>query len=369
MADLPSSAAVVVIGGGVMGASTAYHLATAGVEVVVLERDTIGSGSTGRSAGGFRAQFSDELNIRMAVENIRRLERFETEFGIDIDLKQYGYLFLLRRSEVDAFHAAVALQRSLGVPSDLITAEAALDRVPGIRIHDVAAATFCPWDGYCTPESVALGYARAAARHGATIVQDCQVTAIAVSNGRVRGVATTDGFVSTPEVVLTAGVWSPRLAAPLGIHMPVRPVERHIWLTRGPDPFPRRLPLVIDFATGFYFHREAKGLAMGGRAQTIEDLAPAAINRAPAVAEMEVTHSWWGYYAVTPDNNAIIGTVPGIDRLHYATGFSGHGFQQGPVVGEHLAELVLGSEPTFDLSPFAMDRFETGRTLPESAVI
>lgn len=209
MAELPSSAAVVVIGGGIMGTSAAYHLAAAGVDVVVLERDTIGSGSTGRAAGGFRAQFSDELNVRMAVENIRRLERFETEFATGIDLKQYGYLFLLRQSEVDTFHRAVALQRSLGVPSELITAEAALDMVPGIRIHDVAAATFCAWDGYCTPESVALGYARAASRHGAAVVQGCEVTAIAVSNGRVRGVTTTNGFVSTPEVVLTAGVWSP----------------------------------------------------------------------------------------------------------------------------------------------------------------
>ena len=352
-----------------MGASAAYHLATAGVEVTLLERDTIGSGSTGKSAGGFRAQFSDELNIRMAVENIRRLERFESEFGIDIDLEQCGYLFLLRESDVDAFRAAVGLQRSLGVPSELITAEAALDMVPGIRIHDLAAATFCPWDGSCTPESVALGYARAASRHGAVVVQGCEATGVDVSNGRIRGVTTTKGFVSTPEVLLTAGVWSPSLATPLGIHMPLRAVRRYIWLTRGSDPFPPRLPLVIDFATGFYFHREAKGLAMGGRAQTIEDLAPAVVNRAPSLIEMEITHSWWGYYAVTPDNNAIIGSAPRIRRLHYATGFSGHGFQQGPVVGEHLAELVMGSKPTFDLSPFDMGRFESGSLLPETAVI
>lgn len=369
MARLPSSAAVVVIGGGIMGTSAAYHLAVSGVQVTVLERDTIGSGSTGKSAGGFRAQFSDELNVRMAVENIRRLERFQSEFGIDIDLKQCGYLFLLRESEVDAFRGAVALQQSLGVPSQLISAEAALGMVPGIRIHDLAAATFCPWDGSCTPESVALGYARAASRHGAAVVQGCEVTGITVSNGRIQGVTTTKGHVSTTEVVLAAGVWSPGLVAPLGIRMPVRPVRRYIWLTRGSDPFPSRLPLVIDFATGFYFHREAKGLAMGGRAQAIEDLAPVVINRAPALIEMEITHSWWGYYAVTPDNNAIIGTAPGIERLHYATGFSGHGFQQGPVVGEHLAELVLGSTPTFDLSPFDMGRFETGSVLPETAVI
>ena len=369
MAELPSSTAVVVIGGGIMGTSAAYHLAASGVEVTLLERDTIGSGSTGKSAGGFRAQFSDELNVMMAVENIRRLERFESEFGTGIDLKQCGYLFLLRESEVDAFRGAVALQRSLGVPSELITAEAALDMAPGIHIHDVAAATFCPWDGSCTPESVALGYARAASRRGAVVVQGCEVTGITVSKGRIEGVTTTNGFVSTPEVVLAAGVWSPRLATPLGIRMPVRAVKRYIWLTRGSDPFPRRLPLVIDFATGFYFHREAKGLAMGGRAQTIEDLAPMVVNRAPALIGMEITHSWWGYYAVTPDNNAIIGTAPGIERLHYATGFSGHGFQQGPVVGEHLAELVLGSKPTFDLSPFDMSRFETGAVLPETAVI
>ena len=369
MAELPSSAAVVVIGGGVMGASAAYHLAAAGVEVAVLERDTIGSGSTGKSAGGFRAQFADRLNVRMAVENIRRLERFESDFGIDIDLKQHGYLFLLRESEVEPFRRAVALQRTLGVPSELITPEDALAMVPGIRIHDVAAATFCPWDGSCTPESVALGYARAASRAGAAVVQGCEVTGIAVAGDRIRGVTTTNGFVSTPEVVLTAGVWSPELATPLGLRMPVRAVKRHIWLTRGSDPFPRRLPMVIDFATGFYFHREAKGLAMGGRAQAIEDLAPEVINRAPGLIEMEITHSWWGYYAVTPDNNAIIGTHPGVERLHYATGFSGHGFQQGPVVGEYLAELVLGAEPTFDLSPFDMRRFDTGSVLPETAVI
>ena len=329
----------------------------------------MGSGSTGKSAGGFRAQFSDELNIRMAVENIRRLERFEAEFETEIGLRQWGYLFLLPESEVESFCRAVALQRSLGVPTELITAGAAQEMVPGIRIHDVAAATFCPWDGFCTPESVALGYARAASRHGAKIVQGCEATGIVASGGRIRGVATTNGVVSTPEVVLTAGIWSPRLASPLGLHMPIQAVKRYIWSSRGSDPFPCRFPLVIDFATGFYFHREASGLAMGGRAQTIEELAPVVINRAPALAEMEITHSWWGYYAVTPDNNAIVGTVPGMERLHYATGFSGHGFQQGPVVGEHLAQLVLGSTPTFDLSAFDMRRFETGSVVPESAVI
>ena len=173
MADLPSSTGVAVIGCRIMGACAAYHLAASGADVTVLERDTIGSGSTAKSAGGFRAQFSDELNIRMAVENIRRLERFEAEFDTDIGLRQWGYLFLLTERDVETFRRAVDLQRSHGVPSELIDPETARAMAPGIRTDDLAAATFCPWDGSCTPEAVAQGYARAASRHGAIIVQRC----------------------------------------------------------------------------------------------------------------------------------------------------------------------------------------------------
>ncbi len=369
MADLPSSTGVAVIGCGIMGACAAYHLAASGADVTVLERDTIGSGSTAKSAGGFRAQFSDELNIRMAVENIRRLERFEAEFDTDIGLRQWGYLFLLTERDVETFRRAVDLQRSHGVPSELIDPETARAMAPGIRTDDLAAATFCPWDGSCTPEAVAQGYARAAVRHGAIIVQQCEAIEIVEAGGRIRGIRTSHGFISTGEVVLTAGVWSPRLAAPLGLRLPVRAERRHIWLSRGPDPFPHRLPLVIDFATGFYIQREGRGLAMGGRAQTLEELAPTVANRAPCLLESEITHGWWGYYATSPDHNALIGSAPGVERLHYATGFSGHGFQQGPVVGRHLAELALGLVPTFDLAPFDARRFETGSTIPESAVI
>ena len=369
MADLPATTGAVVIGCGIVGACTAYHLARSGIDVTVLERDTIGSGSTSKAAGGFRAQFFDELNIRMAVENIRRLVNFDNEFDTDIGLKQWGYLFLLGEAEVEPFRRAIELQRSHGVPSELIDLGTAEAMVPGVRTDDLAAATFCPMDGTCTPEAVAYGYARAASRSGALIVQGCEALRIDTEGGRIRGVRTTDGYISTEEVVLAAGVWSPRLAGAVGLDLPIRPVKRHIWLTRGPDPFPRRFPMVIDFATGFYFHREAEGLAMGGREPTLDHLAPAVINRAPSLLESEITHEWWGYYAVSPDHNAIIGTADDVGRLHYATGFSGHGFQQGPVVGEHLAQLVMGSTPTFDLTPFDVRRFETGRVVPETAVI
>ena len=369
MVDLPAATGVVVIGCGIVGASTAYYLSAADMDVTVLERNTIGSGSTGKAAGGFRAQFFDELNIRMALENIRRLVSFEAEFATDIGLKQWGYLFLLRESEVEPFRRAIELQRSWGVPSELIDLRTARGMIPGIRTEDLAAATFCPLDGICTPEAVAHGYARAASRRGALIVQDCEVTGIDAAGGRIRGVQTRHGYISTREVVLAAGVWSPRLAAPVGLDLPIRPEKRHIWLTGGPDPFPERFPMVIDFAAGFYFHREGRGLAMGGRQQTLGDLAPVVLDRAPALLESEITHQWWGYYAVSPDHNALVGTAEHVGRLHYATGFSGHGFQQGPVIGEHLAQLVLESTPTFDLSPFDVRRFETGARVPERAVI
>lgn len=369
MANLPATTRVVVIGCGIVGACTAYHLASSGVDVTVIERNTIGSGSTSKAAGGFRAQFFDELNIRMALENIRRLVNFDAEFGTDIGLKQWGYLFLLRETEVEAFRRAVDLQRSHGVPSELIDLRTAEEMAPGIRTDDLAAATFCPLDGVCTPEAVAYGYARAASRNGAVIVQGCEATGIDESGGRIRGVRTSGGYISTGEVVLASGVWSPRLAGAVGLDIPVHPEKRHVWLTRGPDPFPLRFPMVIDFATGFYFHREAEGLAMGGREQTLEDLAPTVLNRAPMLLESEITHGWWGYYAASPDHNAIVGTADSVEHLHYATGFSGHGFQQGPVIGEHLAQLVLGSTPTFDLSPFDVRRFATGAVVPETAVI
>ena len=242
MADLPSTASIAVIGAGVMGTSTAYHLAQRGADVVLIERDTIGSGSTSKAAGGFRSQFSDELNIRMAVENVQRLERFEEEFETDIDFKQWGYLMLLQADEVDFFRAAMELQHRYAVPSEMLTPEEAGEMVPGIEIRDVAAATYCPTDGYCTPESVAQGYARAASRGGATIVQGCEVTGIGVAAGRVNSIETSRGSVSVDQVVLTTGVWSRQLAATVGFELPVEAEKRYVWLTDGQDPFPAELP-------------------------------------------------------------------------------------------------------------------------------
>lgn len=369
MADLPRTAPVVVIGAGVMGTSTLHHLVRGGCRgPVLVERDTVAAGSTSKAAGGFRAQFSDELNIRIALRSIAALQRFREDPGFEIDFKQWGYLFLLRDGEVPAFESAIALQNRLGVPSRLLSPDEAGEMVPGIRTDDLAAAAFCGRDGYATPEAVAAGYARAARDGGGVVVQGCEVVRIIVENGRVTGVETAQGTVATDTVVLTAGVWGVELAAAVGLDLPVRREKRHVWFT-GPDPLVRELPLTIDFATSFYFHREGDRLLFGGREQTLEDLAPHAINRLPLIEDLGVNPGWWGWYGMSPDHNAIVGAASDPAGLLYACGFSGHGFQQGPVVGEYLAALALGIEAPLDLSGMSVERFASGALRPEGNVV
>jgi sarcosine oxidase, subunit beta len=370
LADLPRHADVVVIGGGSTGASALYHLVAAGCRSpVLIERDTLGSGSTGKAAGGIRAQFSDELNIRMALENIHRFERFEEEIGVDIDFKQWGYLIMITDDLLDSFKAALDLQNRLGVPSEFVSADEIPRIVPSLRHDDLAGATFCPLDGYATPESVVQGYTSAATRGGARVVQGRAVRALLSDGDKISGVETDEGTIDTETAILAAGVWSVDVAASVGLRLPVTPEARHVWLTEPGDPLPHELPLTIDFPTGFYFHREGDALLLGGREDSLDDIAPHAVHRLPLLEDLGVQTGWWGYYEMSPDHNAIVGAAVSPAGLLYATGFSGHGFQQAPVVGEYLADLALGRQPRFDLSPFSVARFETETDKPERYVI
>jgi sarcosine oxidase subunit beta len=352
------------MGGGAPGAATAYHLARLGVrDVVLLERETLASGSTSKSAGGIRAQFADELNIRIAL---RSLDEFES-FADEIDFRQDGYLFLLDRpADVETFRTAVALQQSLGVPSRELTAAEAREIVPQLDVDDVLAATYCARDGYATPEAVVQHYAR---ESGATIRQGCAATGIDVRGGRILGVETTGGRIDTETVICCAGVWSRDVGAFAGVELPVEGEARSMWFTPQDGGLPARVPLTIDFSTGFYFHRQGPGLGFGGRDRALEDVAEAAARRLPVLADLPVQSTWWGWYDVSPDWNALVGESSEVSRFLYATGFSGHGFQQAPAVGEHLAELVVGREPTLDLSAFSAGRFATGAARPEAFVV
>jgi sarcosine oxidase subunit beta len=355
------TAEVVIVGGGAMGASVAWHLRELGVsDVVLLERDSLASGSTSKSAGGIRAQFADELNVRIALRSLDEFERMD-----GIDLRQDGYLFLLDDpADVERFQAALALQHSLGVPSRELSVAEALEIVPQLDPDGLVAATFCELDGYATPETVVQWYAR-----GADVRQGCEVTGIDVEGGRMVSVQTTKGRIATGCVVCCAGAWSAEVGAMAGVEIPVQGEPRWMFFTPQDGGLPQRLPLTIDFTTGFYFHREGPGLVFGGREQTLEELAEPASRRLPSLLDLPVQSSWWGYYEVSPDHNAIVGEAAEPSRFLYATGFSGHGFQQAPAVGEHVAELVAGREQTLDLSAFALERFARGESRPEAFVI
>jgi sarcosine oxidase, subunit beta len=352
---------VVIVGGGAMGASVAWHLRELGIaDVLLLERESLAAGSTSRSAGGIRTQFSDELNVRIALRSLAEFERMD-----GIELRRYGYLFLLdREADVARFRHALELQHGLGVPSRELTVEEALRLVPALDPEGLLAATFCDLDGYASPESVVQWYAR-----GLDVRQRCEVTGIRVERGRVAGVETTKGDVACGAIVCCAGAWSREVAALAGVELPVAGEQRFMWFCPEDGDLPERLPLTIDFTTSFYFHREGPGLVFGGKERALEEVAEHAARRLPMLLDLPVQSSWWGYYEMSPDHNALVGRATEIDGFFYATGFSGHGFQQAPAVGEHVAELVAGREPTLDLSAFDAARFERGLARPESFVI
>ena len=359
---MTETADVVVIGGGVMGASVAWHLRELGIsDVVLVERGSLASGSTSKSAGGIRTQFADELNVRIALRSLDEFERMD-----GIDFRQHGYLFLLDNvADVGRFQTALALQHRLGVPSRELSVAEALALVPQLDADGLLAATFCELDGHATPEAVVQWYAA-----GIDVRQGWEVRGIDVAAGRVAGVRTAKGRIATDTVVCCAGAWSREVGAMAGVEIPVRGERRWMFFTPSDAGLPERLPLTIDFSTAFYFHREGPGLVFGGREQTVEELAGPATRRLPALAELPVRTSWWGYYEVSPDHNAIVGEAAEPGRFLYATGFSGHGFQQAPAVGEHVAELVAGTTPaTLDLSPFSLERFVRGENRPEAFVV
>lgn len=375
-APLPQRADVVVIGGGVMGTSILFHLAEAGVtDAVLVERAQLGSGSSSKAAGGVRTQFSDELNVRIAQRSLAAFEDFGRRPGWEIDLEQVGYLFLLTRAEdVARFEAGVELQNALGVPSRMVSAAEAHELCPPIDPAGVLAGAFCAADGHLTPEAVVAGYAYGARALGAHIETRCEVTGL-----RAGVVETAKGDIATDLVVCAAGAWSAAIGHTAGVPLPVSPVKRQIVFTEPIAGLPDELPMTIDFATSFYFHREGPGLLMGmsyagqepgfSTEQTddwLPDLQAALERVAPSVAGAGIKGGWGGLYEVSPDSNALIGCEGG---FAYATGFSGHGFLQAPAVGEIVRDLCTGREPFVDVAPLAADRFAAGRDRPEHNLV
>ncbi|MFJ2889831.1 MULTISPECIES: NAD(P)/FAD-dependent oxidoreductase [unclassified Streptomyces] len=373
-------AEVVVIGGGVIGTSIAYHLARAGVrDVVLVERDELAAGSTSKAAGGVRAQFSDVLNVQLGARSLEAFARFEEDTGYDIGLHRVGYLFLLSTPEdVASFEAGVRLQNSLDVPSRMIDPAEARRLSPLISTDGLLAAAYSPDDGHCTPEAVVHGYASAARNHGATILRHTDVTGIETHGDTITAVVTTLGRIDTRTVICAAGAWSRAIGAMAGVDLPVQPLRRQIAVTEPVSGLPPTLPMTIDFSTSLYFHTEGPGLLVGmsdpderpGYATDTHDrwiprLADAMRRRAPDLLALRRTGGWAGLYENTPDHNALIGEATSVSRFLYATGFSGHGFLQGPAVGEVVRDLYLGHVPFVDVSPLSAGRFAADAPRPE----
>jgi sarcosine oxidase subunit beta len=383
VSSLPGQADVVVVGGGAIGTSIAFHLAEAHVDVCLLERDALSSGSTSRAAGGVRAQFSDPLNVAIGLRGIEAFAHFAARPGGEIDFRQVGYLFLLDSPEdVAAFEHNVAVQNELGAPSRLVDANEAARLSPLAGLDGVLAATFCPLDGHASPEAVTQGYAAGARRHGATVLTGSPALAVDVANDTIRGVVTEHGTIETDTVVCAAGVWSPALARMAGVELPVEPVFREVVTTAPVEGLPDSVPLTVDFSTGFYFHREGPGLLIGmaDRDQPagfdaptdpswLERVTDVAARRAPAFLDLGIAHGWKGYYEVTPDHNGLVGEAMHPSRFLYATGFSGHGFMQAPAIGEIVRDLVLGRAPFVDVEPLSVERFARSAPRPEHNVI
>lgn len=384
MPNLPSSASVVIIGGGVMGVATAYELATHGItDVVLLEAAGFGEASTCRAAGGVRAQFSDEVNIQLGARSLETFENFQQKFDQDIDLHQVGYLFCLDNDEALAkFERNAELQTNLGLESRIISVEEAKKRSPYINTDGLIAAAWTPRDGHCTPESVVGGYVRAARKAGATLVNNCKVTGIDVVDGQIRAVETEGGRIETETIICTAGAWSKQVGDWVGVNLPVEPLKRQILITEPIPGLPGDTPFTIDQATTLYFHNEGPGLLIGmsyseqepgfSISQTddwLEELAEAMERRIPSLADVGFASGWAGLYENTPDHNALIGEVEGISRFLYCTGFSGHGFLQGPACGEVMRDLYLGQQPFVDVSGMSAARFADSDLRPEFNIV
>jgi len=383
---LPETADVVIIGGGVMGASTAYHLARRGCKKVVLleRREFLGAEATGKCAGGIRYQFSTEINVRLSLLSLPMLERFEEEIGQAIDLRWPGYLFLLDNArDLATFRANVAMQNRLGVPSRILSAEEVRAKVLLLRLDDIIAAAWCPKDGLADPNGVVQGYAAAARRLGAQIFTATEVTGIRVQSGRVAAVETPLGTIATRAVVNAAGPWAGQVAALAGVDLPVVPLRRQIVVTTPLRGIPDDFPFVIDFSRSLYFHREGQGILTGqsnpderpGFDQSVDHAwterhLEAAMWRFPLLERAGLLREWAGLYEVTPDAHPVIDGLRDPAGFYIVAGFSGHGFMHGPAAGLLMAELILdGRAHTLDIRQLRFSRFAEGDLVREHNVV
>ena len=383
--DIPTTADIVIIGGGVMGASAAYHLAKRGAKnIVLLEKEShFGTGATGRCAGGVRYQFSTEINVTLSLHSLPMIERFREELGQDPGYHKYGYLLAATNENiVKEFERNAAMQNRLGVQTELLSGDEVRRRLPLMRFDDALAGTFHHLDGTADPNSIVMGYVNAAQKMGVTTLTDAEVVGITVGGGEVRSVETSLGAVETRAVLNAAGPWSGLIGSMAGVQIPITPLRRQIFTTNPLREIPEDFPFVIDFAQSLYFHREGEGLLVGmsnqnekpGFDQNVDEdfelvNLEAAIARMPLLEKASRASRWAGLYEITPDAHPVYGGTD-VKGFYVCAGFSGHGFMHGPISGKLMSEFILdGKFSSVDVSALDLKRFEEGRLINEYNVV
>lgn len=373
---LPRRARVAILGGGIIGVFIAYHLAAAGVrDVVLLERDRLGSGSSAKPLGGVRAAFSDPGNIVLGRRSLEFFERVERDFRADIGLRQVGYLFLARTpEEFAALQESAEVQRSYDNEVRIVTPAEAASINPFLEAEALVGAAFTPRDGYVQPARVVAAFAAEAERHGAAVFEHTEVLGLGAHDDAVE-IRTQRGSITVETVIIAAGAWSTALGAQLGVHLPIEPVRRQIGFTPQLDTPHPTVPFTLDLSTTLYFHNHRNGLLLGISNQEqpgfqrsfsynwTTEFDRAAEIIAPSLARQPLESGWAGLYENTPDHNALIGRDEHLPSVLYATGFSGHGLLQGPAVGELIRDLYLGRESFLDPAPFSARRFSGDRSV------
>ncbi|MCL4295131.1 MAG: FAD-binding oxidoreductase [Anaerolineae bacterium] len=392
---LPKTSDVVIIGGGVMGASVAYHLAErGGVSVTLLEREEqFGLGSTGRCAGGIRHQFSTEVNIRLSIESIQMMERFPEEIGQEIGLNLIGYLFVLdNERDFEQFKRNVALQHRLGIESTVLSIDDIQRRVPLLNLEGVVGGTIYERDGLADPNSIVQGYInktrqlkQANPALSINLLNNVTVTNVRMSpSGRVQAVVTTEGEIATETIVIAAGAWSGQFGEMVGVNIPIVPVRRQIAVTTPIRQLPPDFPFVLFFGQSLYFHPESGQSILTGKSNSNEPVGfnteidskwtethlLEAMHRFPLLEQAGLLSEWAGLYEVTPDEQAILGRLPGVEGVIMAAGFSGHGFMHGPIVGKLLAEEILeGRAHSINIDDLRYERFALGKDVSEYNIV
>ena len=384
------TAEVVIIGGGIVGSSIAWLLMHAGCkDVLVIERESSqGKGSTGKSMGGVRAQFSTAVNIQMSLHSIPFYAKFEEVVGHPADYRPQGYLFLATKdSHLAYLRDNFERQKKLGLTTaSLLSADEIRSMLPQVRSDDILGGSFCSTDGFVDPYSVMNGFMASAVEHGATLWKKTEITAITTDQQGAFRVETTRGPVSTRTVVNAAGAWSAQIAKFVGVDLPVEPLRRMLVPSEPFSDFPHTSPMVIDMSTGFHFRPEGRGflLAWNDPDETpgyktdfepsfIEKILIHAADRVPVFENLPINpkRAWAGLYEMTPDHHCILGPVVVVPGFFLANGFSGHGVMHSPATGKILADLILQGETNVvdDVSVLAFERFAKGELLHETAVL